>query len=173
MLPDPERKSAKCADGHQEADEITEPPPYLQHREGDVAEDGIQPRDDGRHGRSPGTATIAQRCRTRMPRTRLPAAALLRTPRKSPRVMPDPTSVHGIVPYQATAPIEGVGHTPMAPRSEMAVKTDFEGTAASGAQSGHRMLNSAMVPIAAQKSKNARATNSRPNDKATLQSMPR
>src|SRR5258705_2281927 len=127
MFPDPERKSAKCADGHQEADEITEPPPCLQHREGDVAQHGIQPRDDGRHGRSPGTATIAQRCRARMPGTRLPAAALLRTPRKSPRIMPDPTSMHGIVPYQATAPIEGSGTRRWLPGRKWQSQTGFEG----------------------------------------------
>ena len=59
MLPDPERKAAKCADGQAEADEIAEPPPHLQHRQGDAADDRLKPRDDGRHGGSPGKATIA------------------------------------------------------------------------------------------------------------------
>ena len=107
-VPDPERKSAKCADRQEEADEIAEPPPNLQNRQGDVAEDGIQPRDDGRHGRSRSMARVA-RSRSRMPGTWLPAAAPIRTSKESRRVMPVPTSEHGILPYQTTASIEGAG----------------------------------------------------------------
>ena len=60
---------------------------------------------------------------TRMRRSSLSAVASLRTLRQSCRVMLDPDlSYTGIVPYQATAPIEGVGHTLMAPMSETAVK---------------------------------------------------
>src|SRR4029077_6045944 len=98
MLPDPERKSAKCADGHEEADDIAEPPPHLKNREGDVAEDGIQPRDDGRHGRLRGIATVAQRFWMR--RTWPTAVTPLRTPRQPRRVMPDPD-----LSIPATAPI--------------------------------------------------------------------
>jgi hypothetical protein len=108
MVPNPERKSAKCADSHEEADDIAEPPPHLQDREGDVAEDGIQPRDDGCHGRSPGIAAdVTLPCHDAKDAA-LRTAAPFGTSRKPRRVMPDPDlHARGMVPHHITAAIEG------------------------------------------------------------------
>src|SRR6476660_2168999 len=123
MLSDPERKAAKCVDGQAEADQIAEPPPHLQQRQGDAADDRLKPRDDCRHGRSPGVATVAQRGRTSMPRTPLSTAAPFGTSRKSRCVMPDPgLHARGTVPHHITAAIEGASiasGTLTAPMSEM------------------------------------------------------
>jgi hypothetical protein len=89
MLSDPERKSAKCADSQEEADDIAEPSPYLQDGERDAAEDGIQPCDDSRHGRLRGVATLAPRCRVNIPGNRLLSAASVKTLRKCRRLTAD------------------------------------------------------------------------------------
>jgi len=104
VLPDPEGETAKCADRHQEADEIAEPPPHLEHREGDAVDERLQPCDGGGHGRSRGVATAARRCRMSMATAQRSAAAPLGTPGKPCRVMPDPAVRTHIVSSETTPP---------------------------------------------------------------------
>ena len=62
-----EREAAKGAEGKQQADEVTEPAPHLQQREGDGPDNRFQPVDDRRHedhvppGARPGRPRLSSR----------------------------------------------------------------------------------------------------------------